>query len=325
MNHSEEQTQEITSPTLIFARLSLGQKILRVSLWTLLTILLLIFFTYWKLPETRLKNFIYGNISSALNAQGITLSALQTTLSIGVLGLDYEMKDVSINFPSLDHVVQVDHISISPSLMPFLWGNLGGSLEIKQGDGTAAGKFSLNQKKSTINSDFVFKNFNLSKSSLFELAFKIKGGGLLNGKLKFSGALVTPETWIGDVRLKLSKIKLEPQFIVGFSVPELNLSEGVIEFDVQNKVASVKNIKLGKNGLTSDDIQGMISGEMQLGKTLDASTLKLKTKFGFSQNIQKAFVLLDALMGVAKQSDGNYAYRVEGLFSSPQFVPGNGS
>lgn len=321
----EAQT-EITSPTLAFSRLGFFQKILRIALWVLLALGLLLFFTYWKLPEARLKNFIYGNISSQLGSQGITFTASQTSLSFGLFGVTYEMKELLFHFPKLDRPVSVDEVSLSPSLFDFLFGSMGGSFKIKLGDGKGSGSFSFKNSKGSsaakLQTDLSFKSLHIGKLGALEMWIGLRGGGLLSGNIQFSGPLDLPEAWEGETHLQFSKINFESQMLSGFSIPEVNISEGVVDLQIVKGSVQVKNLKLGKKGSMTDDLVGSVSGDIVLGKKLESSTLKLKSHFSFSQNVQKAFVLLDTLLVAGKQPDGGYAFSFTGSFFSPQFTPG---
>jgi len=310
---------ELTQPLDISANRTL--RVLRIVGWVLFGLFCLTVFTLIKLPEDRLKNYIQGQISNALSPRGISLSAAKSGLSVG-FGISYTMKDVTINLPPPEPAAHVDEIVVTPSLLSFAFGKLAGKVGIQQGDGLLTASFSTNQVNTSV--DFDIKNLDLGKIGLLPMLAGIKGSGLATGKGSIDGNFSVPSTLTGDIKINLSKIILEQQSISGFSIPKLNISEAVIELKAEKAKASVKTLRLGKSGNAADDIQASVTGEMALGKQWESSTLNLKTKFSFSQNVMKSFALLDAILGAGKQADGGYAYTLTGPVMTPIPTPGGG-
>ena len=91
---------------------------------------------------------------------------------------------------------------------------------------------------------------------------------------------------------------------MGFNVPKLSISEGKVELFGRQGQGDDQDLPLGQAG-SADDIQGSGSGDVILGRNWDASTLNAKINFKLSENILKAFVLIDALLGPGKQGDGS--------------------
>ena len=317
----ETEGSEITSPTLKFKRLSLSQKSIRILGWMGLFIFTLTLFTYFKLPETHLKNFIHGSISSVLNAEGITFTAAKTSLSFG-FGVNYKMKEIFMNIPNVDSAIQIDSLEISPSLLDFILGKVGGNFEIKNVTDSMEGTFSLKTlaKANILKTKIKFYEFNVGKLGLIPYFTGLKGNLMMNGKINFYGDISTPETWDGNGTLTLKKIIIEPQTLQGFNIPQVNIDEGELDLDFSHGKGLINNIKLGKTN--SDDIQGKVTGDLTLSKTLELSTMNLKTNFTLSQNIIKSFVIIDAILGAGKQNNGSYAWNLNGPLFSPVAAPG---
>ena len=115
---------------------------------------------------------------------------------------------------------------------------------------------------------------------------------------------------------------IDPQTIVGFAIPQLAISEGLIDvgFD-KAKAVDPQRFTLGKPGATTDDLHGTITGDASLSRTWPASNLNVRADFGVSQNVLHAFVLLDALLGAGKQPDGSYSFKLNGPFNALNPTP----
>ena len=144
------------------------------------------------------------------------------------------------------------------------------------------------------------------------------------GRRRYLRDMGTPSTLRGDINLNLSKILVEPQSIMGFSIPRLSISEGVAELEMSKAKGAIKTLRLGKPGNAADDINATATGEIALGKQWSRASY-IKTRFSFSENVMRSFVLLDALLGQAKQADGSYAYGLSGPVAAPNATPGGGA
>ena len=314
---------EAVANTAIEVPSSKFQKGMRRAGWAALFTFALLLFTLMKLPETRIKNYVQGNISAALAPRGITLNAAQSSLSVG-FGISYSMKDVTLSFATPQAPIHIDRIEVSPSILSMIIGKMGGRFWIYNGDGTLKGAFSMSTRstKQDIDASFTIHEMNLGKLGVFPLAANIQGSAIANGEASVTGDLNLPGTFNGSVDLNLNKITLDQQSIQGFAVPRLSISEGKIDVAMNQGKATIKTLKLGKPGSTTDDIIANVTGDIQLGKQWESSTMNLKTRFSLSQNVLKSFVLIDALLGNGKQSDGSYAFNLTGPLDSPAAAPG---
>lgn len=298
---------------------SRARRIARTAGWGLFALFLLLFFTFLKLPEDRLKNFIEGNLNAALSPKGISFSAGKGYLSLG-LGISYVMKDVTLTLPPPSPPAHLDKVSVSPSIFPMLLGRMGGSASIVSGDGSLDASFAM--RKSDVSLSLKARGFDLGKTGILPAAAGVQGGAVISGKLSLSGDMNIPTTLDGNVDLELSKIALEPQAIMGFAIPKVYVSEGKIELSADKGKATIQEIRLGKSA--QDDVRAKLSGDVTLGKQWESSTINARASFSLSENIMRSFVLLDALLGGAKQSDGSYAFTLNGPITSPNPTPVGG-
>lgn len=291
--------------------------------WFLLITGALIGFTLIKIPETKVKNYIQGSIQAGLSPYGISLVAEKTSFSI-LFGIHYQMKGLQIFWPApSESITHIDQIELSPSIWSFLIGKLGGSFVLKQGDGNLSGSFITEQTKQGrfITAALNANKMDFGKLNLFQPLTKIKGSLVANWDIQFNGFLEEPNTWSGVIRFDPSKIKIDSQFLQGFTIPQIQISEGTLELKIEKGKGLIQKLKLGKNGNTSDDMIGTASGDIQFQLPLLSSQLNVKTEFTLSENILKAFVLLDALLGAGKQPNGSYAFQLMGPLNSPMPTP----
>jgi type II secretion system protein N len=292
-------------------------RILKNIGWTGFGIFSLLLFTLLKLPEDRIKNYVQGMIASFLAPKGISFSAEKGYISVG-WGISYVMKDVTLNFPPPDAPSHVDKISFTPSILPMILGYQGGSLWMYNGDGKLHASFST--KDTQISGTFSAKAMDLGKIGVLPLAAGIRGTAVVTGEGSVSGDFALPSTLTGDVDLNLSKVVIDQQSIMGFSVPRLAISEGKIELNSDKGKATVKTFRVGKPG-SADDIQATGSGDVVLGRSWDSSTLNGKVNLKLSESVMKSFILIDALLGAGKQGDGSYSFQLNGPLTAPNPVP----
>lgn len=298
-------------------------KVLKPVGWFFLALSCLIFFTFIKFPETKIKNYIQSSIQNSLGNYGMSLISKSSTLSLK-FGIRYQIKDIQLFWPPpSENITHLDLIEFSPSILSLLAGKIGGSFSLRQGDGIFSSSFVTRQTKAgrEIDLKIHMKQLDLGKLGVFQLGTALKGSTLLAGDISYSGTLETPETWMGHVKLNISKLKIDPQSIQGFAIPQVNVSEGLLDIKIDKGKGQIQTFKLGKSGTSTDDFIGTLSGDLQLAPSLDAITLNTKTEFTLSENILKAFVLLDALLGGGKQANGSYAFQLSGPLTSPTPTP----
>jgi type II secretion system protein N len=277
----------------------------------------LLLFTLLKLPEDRIKNYAQGMIAAQLAPKGITFTAERGYVSVG-WGLSYVMKNVTLILPGPDAPAKIDKLSVSPSILPLIFGYQGGTIWAYQGDGTLSASFSM--KGTQFSGSFKAKGVDLGKLGVLPITAGIRGSAVATGSGSFSGDLAAPSTLGGEAELDLGKVVLEPQSIMGFSVPRIQLSEGKISLNADKGKATIRAFKLGKAG-SADDIQANASGDVLLGRNWESSTLNAKINFKLSENILKSFVFIDALLSAGKQGDGSYTFSLTGSLTAPQFLP----
>jgi type II secretion system protein N len=297
------------------------KKILKIIIWIFYGIFCLLLFTFWKLPEDRIKGLIDSNLSALLSEKGIKYTSKDSHLSL-FTGIKYTLKDVTLTFPPPAPPAHLDQIQITPALFSMLFGKLGGNLWTKQGEGELSLNFSI--KNTTLSLNLQSKKMDLGKTGLFPILTTLQGSAILDGYGSMTGDLSLPSSLEGTINFQFKKIGIDPQSVMIFAVPRLQVSEGTINLEVEKSKIAIRSFKLGKGSdkVTDEDVAGTITGDITLGKQWENSTLNLKTRFRLSDNVTRAFVLLDSILTGSKQADGSYSYSLSGPISSPIPMPG---
>jgi type II secretion system protein N len=304
---------------------SRGGRVLRNLLWSVFALICLVFFTVVKLPETRVKAWIQGQVVAALAQQGIGFSAQETHLSM-LLGLKYEMKGVTLTPPAgpLATEVKLERVSVSPSPLALLTGKIGGGFEARQGEGSLRGTFRASPSGGPLDLALTTDKLNVGRMGLLALAGGIQASSLLlDSDIDLHGDPSVPSTLSGDVRLKPSRLVIEPQSIQGFPIPRITISTGDINLHLSNGRAVLRTATVGKPG-SADDVVGTATGDIALARSLPASQLNLTVRFNLSPAIKSGPLgLVDSLLASmgAKQPDGSYALHLTGTLEAPVAGP----
>jgi len=307
-------TETISNPELVSP--SRLKKLIKFSGWTVLFLSTLVAFTIMKLPEERLHQFVLGQISTSLRPYGVTFSAKEGDLSFG-FGIQYRLRGITLKLRSSQTPIKIDEITVSPALLPMFIGRMGGNLNIQHGDSSL--DLSVGIRGNTLSVIYEAHEIEIEKLAVLFSPIPVKLSGTLSGSGNIDGDLANPRSLSGAVEYRFSNLGIKKQSIYGFDIPSLSISQGKIDIEIQEGKAEINTFRLGNppSGKNGDDISVNLSGEILIGRQWESSTLNLKVLFSFSKKIMKAFVLLETILGQAKQADGSYAYKISGRIISP--------
>ena len=279
-----------------------------------LFIFLVLLFTVTKLPQTKLTNLIQGYLQQGLDPYGIYITDRGRDLSVW-RGFRYLLTQPTLELADQTRV-ELDELEFSPRFLSLFKGQLGGSLILRQGPAhiEAIGSGRGDHVDASVELDQV----DLGKFGLLSFAGGLKGTGLISGSTHVEGSLSDLPTLIGLIQLKLKKLRIDEQTLLGFQLPTLNVAEGNIEMSIEHGKLLMKNVHIGK---ASDDVQIVVTGEITLNRNVNASQMNLRAVLGFSEKVKATITLLDSIMAPARQLDGTYAYKLTGALSSPMPMP----
>lgn len=295
-----------------------AQQRLKIAGWSALTLFLLIFFTFIKLPKDNIKAYVDSLVAAGLAEQGITLSSKESTLSF-FLGVHYHLKGITLTPPAPSPRITLEDLEISPRILPLILGKKTARIVLKDPKGKLDAL--VTSSKTALALSFEATEIDTAKLGLFSLATGVQGGGFISGSGDFSTDTADLTKTNGTINLNLKQVSLEPQTIMGFSVPKISISEGALDLNFEDAKGTLRTLSLGKQGSATDAIRGTANGTLTLAKQWQATKLDLKTQFSFSPTILKAFILLETILGAGKQPDGSFSFNLTGTLLSPTPSP----
>jgi hypothetical protein len=118
-------------------------------------------------------------------------------------------------------------------------------------------------------------------------------------------------------------VTIAAQTLYGFNIPQLKISEAQFEVKIDKGKAAIQLGKIGKKG-SADDLTADLTGDLSLSPRVLNSRMNVKAHFWLSENVKRAFVLLDAILAQGKQPDGSFVYTLTGQLTSPVPLPQSG-
>jgi type II secretion system protein N len=323
---------------IVAERPSRAKIFLKSIFWSGLSIFFLLFFTLFKLPDEKIKNYILWQVASNIQQSSrarVSITAEKGHFSLG-LGLWYVLEDVTIQIsgapaysspvPSpADQPIKIEELSISPHILGIVFRRIGADFQIDHLKSRLSGSFQLSGSKYSFS--YKAKNLDLNKLKMIKSFVSIDVSGIVNGSGKIRGDMVDFTQTTGNMDLLAEKI-LIPQQEIGhltffpFTLPEVNVSKLEVEALFEKSRFIVKSFQVGgpassKEGKT-DDIRAKINGEIVLNRDLGSSQMDLKASFMLSERLHKQFFLLDSMVQYfAKSPNGTYGTRLTGTLAMP--------
>lgn len=297
-----------TIPVLEPEPLTRRQLLWKYGRWVLAGLGLIVFFTFWKLPDEKIKQLVVSEITrAAYEEAGIELRPRTVSLS-WIFGPTLRMTQVSAQMRSGPAVI-LDGIKVSPNLLSLLIGRMSASIALWKGKSEV--DVSVHQSSG---------GFGLALDADLPTLDFVGAKGQVDLSLKVSGKTNKPQSYDGYANLSVAKLEIPEQEIQFLKLPSLKISAGKARFKIEQGIAKIEELNLGKEG---DDLILKGQGEATLATYIEQSNLNLKGTVKLSPRVSSSLPLLEALLGPGKQADGSYAFRLSGSPSSPFFSPGN--
>ena len=290
---------------------------------TIVFFALLFFFTLTKLPQAKITALIQGYVQSALDPYGIYISDHGREFSIWK-GFQYRLTQPTLELADQSRV-ELEEMVVTPKLLSLFTGKMGATVDITQILERTPAKTDLSRIhiEGTARGDLVdatirIDDLDLGKFGILAFAGGLKGHGQIAGDIHVDGHLADLPSLAGNIALKVKKLHLDEQNLFGFQLPTMDVSDGTIDASIEHGKLLMKKVQIGKG---SDDLLISVTGDIGLNRNINSSTLNLRAVIGFSDKLKESLSLLDSLMGLAKQADGRYVYKLTGSFMAPFPVP----
>ena len=305
------------------------QKYLPSVKTVLLCIALFLFFLMLRFPYQNFRGYLFGKIyantkilivaediyPSFFGWPGVGIKQVDVTLPLGKSELDLSADKV---------IARVGLAGLFPPVPSFSLAmrdlKKGGDLDVK-----------FSQSGSLIDASIEADEVELEQLKFSALAQAIVGQLDADGELQMNLSDLSKAS--GDIELDVRKLKL-PSFNIpmsvnySFVIPSMNVGVMKAKIKIRNGVAEINSLQLGGPG---SDLQGSITGDVKLGKTLMSSVANVILRLQFSdaiKNSSQAVTMLSSLNTFKNAKTGAYAIKCSRSFQEaaaclilPEAVP----
>lgn len=293
--------------------------------WITFFIFALLFFTFLKIPEHKIKNLIKNSVSSQLEKAGFYLHSESEELSL-LFGLNYVLKGVKLQYTGAPHAFEFDEVSVSPSLLSLVTGKLAGSFSAIRSNGKIKSDFSINREN--IETSFKIENLDPNQFGILPALTTLKANGSLDGNGEFSLNPNNLSTLDGEIKISIHKINVPTQTLkmdvfgngvkVPVRVPALSLNQGNIQLLFENGKGRIKEFKFGDKKNPQDDLALLLEGDIHLKKSALISDYNLKAFLDLTDRFEQRLGIARNFLNSYKKDKGSYALKAQGTFSRPQ-------
>ncbi|MFN7684311.1 MAG: type II secretion system protein GspN [Oligoflexia bacterium] len=305
------------------------KKLLPALSWASLFLAVVAFFTLLKLPEQQIGQLLIEKINETLQQSTLALeiSAERTRLSLLPLPA-VRLEEVTLKArDATGNPIRANwkSLRIRPSVLDLILGRLGATIEIQAGlKPSRLLSASAWSKGSSFSLDLTLNQAELGETglSILPLFAHISGKIPVSGRVQLSGNSSDLTALSGMIQLSFETVELPAQKISSFSTPKLTIRGGEIRAGIAASKLKIDSFRLGKPAEAGDDLAGTLSGSITLGKTLDSSQMDLKAMLRVSEAVNRAFFIIDAILGVGRKPDGSYSLSLNGPLYAPILGPG---
>lgn len=240
-------------------------------------------------------------------------------------GVQVEFEEVQVALPSAEKPLLIERIWVKPSLIRSLMGSPGGTVWIEGGGGEIEISGTVRQNRVDVSIDV--DDWDLGKTGMIKGLSGIDVEGILDGDVEISGDLNNPQSTSGEIDLKIKNLKLPAQAVMGFKISSTSVEMTRLRSKISEGVAVIDGVDIGDRAGRKDDLFGKVTGKITLGKQWIASTLDLRTEFGFSEKLLQElrahflFAAAEGYLEPGKRKDGTYGLKWTGSIFSPVPIP----
>ncbi|MBI3543747.1 MAG: type II secretion system protein GspN, partial [Deltaproteobacteria bacterium] len=238
-----------------------------------------------------------------------------------LLGPSLKMYNVELKaIENERQVLKIPFLKLRPKLFSMLGAvkKVGISAELLEGElsGTVGAGAT-----GSMHVDLSIDSIDLGATNLMKKFLPVDLTAKLDGKVQLELDGETPTKSDGLLKLKIDKLALPAQSVMGLPLSKVNVSEARINVVLSNGKIEFREFEVGKDG-KGDDIVGKLTGDGTLNKYLDRSSVNLKALFSISQGVKNSLGILAGMLTPAQTPDGKYAYRISGPLSGLEAMPG---
>lgn len=230
-------------------------------------------------------------------------------------GLQITAGKIYLGNPSGAAVFKTDSLYIRPHILKLVKGAYSFDLDGEAYKGDINGTLHFTGEEKNIASEIAFRDFVLAEYDFLTEKFKHRLIGRLSGEIVYSNESVGTAGGSGKADLRLSDGQLQFQAPV-FNISSLDLQSIKLEAELSRRERTII-----KAQLEGPEVNGSMTGSIQLQKDIGLSQLNLKgtlePQAEFYKNHPEIRELLKAMKTRVKR--GEYFFTVTGTLGDPKF------
>ena len=280
--------------------------------YTLYVVLVTVVLLYFLFPAQAVEEFLDNGISR-INPEFVFEAE-----KIGPwipAGLQITAGKIYLGNPSGAAVFKTDSLNIMPHILKLVKGAYSFDLDGEAYKGDINGTLHFTGEEKNIASEIVFRDFVLAEYDFLTEKFKHRLIGRLSGEIVYSNESVGTAGGSGKADLRLSDGQLQFQAPV-FNISSLDLQSIKLEAELSRRGRTII-----KAQLEGPEVNGSMTGSIQLQKDIGLSQLNLKgtlePQAEFYKNHPEIRELLKAMKTRVKR--GEYFFTVTGTLGDPKF------
>ena len=279
------------------------------ALYVVLVTIILLYFLFPAQPVEELLNNSVSRISPEFSFKA---EKIRPGIPAGV---KITAGKIYLNESPEPAVFIMDSFFIGPQVLKIIKGEYSFDLDGEAYKGDINGTLQLTGEDKDISSAVTFRNLALAEYSFLAEKFKHRLIGSLSGEIIYSNESAGATGGSGKADLRLSDGQLQ------FEAPILNINSLDLQSIKLEAELSRREITIIKAELTGSEVNGSMTGSIQLQKDIRLSQLNLKGTLEplaeFYKNYPEIRQLLKAMKKRVKR--GQYSFTVTGTLGEPRF------
>ena len=280
--------------------------------YALYVVLVTVVLLYYLFPAQSLENFLNNNVSRISPEFSFKAEKIRPGIPAGV---NITAGKIYLNNSPGPAVFKTDSFFIGPRILKLIKREYSFDLDGEAYKGDINGTLQLIGEDKDISSSITLRNLALAEYSFLTEKFKHRLIGSLSGEIIYSNESAGATGANGSVDLRLSDGQLQLEAPV-LNITSIDLQSIKLEAELSRRV-----ITISKGELAGSEVNGTLTGSIQLQKDIRLSQLNLKGTLEplaeFYKNYPEIRQLLKAMKKRVKR--GQYYFTVTGTLGEPKF------
>ena len=280
--------------------------------YALYVVLVTVMLLYYLFPAQSLEEFLNNSVSRISPEFSFKAEKIRPGIPAG---FQITAGKIYLSNSPDPAVFKTDSFFIGPQILKLIKGEYSFDLDGEAYRGDINGTLQFTGENKDISSAITFRDFALAEYDFLSGKFKHRLIGSLSGEITYNGESAGATGGSGKADLRLSDGQLQFQAPV-LNITSLDLQNIKLEAELSRRVITISKAKLA-----GPEVNGSLSGSIQLQKDIRLSQLNLKGTLEplaeFYKNYPEIRQLLKAMKKRVKR--GQYFFTVTGTLGEPKF------